>query len=102
MAIEYFIYSDLDKAELGRRLSIAAQSANGLWESWSAKDDLGPFHEEIMEDYGVHRGFKARVYCRHYKEHSVRARETLLAFFESLPGRKLLLNGDDLVAFHPE
>jgi hypothetical protein len=26
----------------------------------------------------------------------------MLAFFESLPGRKLLLNGDDLLAFHPE
>ena len=102
MAIEYFIYSDIDKAELDRRLSIAANAANGLWESWSAKDDLGPFHEEIMEDYGVDKGFKARVYCRHYKEHSVRAREATLEFFESLPGRKLLLNGDDFVAFHPE
>ena len=102
MAIEYFIYSDIDKAELDRRLSIAAQSANGLWESWSAKDDLGPFHEEIMEDYGVDKGFKTSVYFRYYKEHRVAAREATLAFFESLPGRRLLLNGDDLVAFHPE
>jgi hypothetical protein len=60
MAIEYFIYSDIDKAELDRRLSIAANAANGLWESWSAKDDLGPFHEEIMEEYGVDKGFQGK------------------------------------------
>ena len=47
-----------------------------------------------------------RVYtiasCRHSKDHLGAAREAMLAFFESLPGRKLLLNGDDLLAFHPE
>lgn len=102
MAIEYFVYADLDKVELERHLIVAANAANGLWERWSVRGDLGPFHEKIMEEYGLHKGFKASVYCRHYKEHSVRAREAMLAFFESLPGRKLLLNGDVFVAFRPE
>lgn len=97
MAIEYFVYTDLEKAELERRLTFAALSASEFWESWSARDVLGPFHEDIMQDYGVHKGFKTRVYCRHYKERSVEARKAMLAFFESLPGRKLLLNGDVLV-----
>ena len=101
MAIEYFVYSDLGKADLERRLNDAARSANGFWEFWSAKDDLGPFHEEIMEEYGVRKGFKTSVYCRHSKDHTVQAREAMLAFFESLPGRKLLLNGDVFVAFRP-
>lgn len=101
MAIEYSVYSDLGKADLERRLNDAARSANGVWEIWSASDDLGPFHEEIMEEYGVRKGFKTRVYCRHSKDHTVQAREAMLAFFESLPGRKLLLNGDVLVAFRP-
>jgi len=102
MAIEYFINSDLDKVEVERRLIVAADAANGLWESWGVRGDLGPFHEEIMEEYGVSKGFKTQVYCRHNKEQSVRAREAMLAFFESLPGRKLLLNGDVFVAFRPE
>ena len=102
MAIEYFVYSDLDKVEVERRLIVAADAANGLWESWGVRGDLRPFHEEIMEEYGVGKGFKTQVYCRHDNEHSVRAREAMLAFFESLPRRKLLLNGDVFVAFRPE
>ncbi|MCA3454816.1 MAG: hypothetical protein IOC92_05155 [Rhodobacter sp.] len=102
MAIEYFVYSDLDKVEVERRLIVAADAANGHWESWGVRGDLGPFHEEIMEEYGVGKGFKTQVYCRHYKEHCVRAREAMLAFFESLPRRKLLLKGDVFVAFRPE
>lgn len=102
MAIEYFVYSDLGKADLERRLNDAARSANGFWEFWSVKDDLGPFHEEIIKEYGVRKEFKTSVYCRHSKDHTVQAREAMLEFFESLPGRKLLLNGDVLVAFHPE
>lgn len=102
MAIEYFVYCDLDKTDLDRRLAVAARSANDLWEIWSAGDDLGPFHEEIMEEYDVHKGFRAMVYCRHSKDHTVEARKAMLAFFESLPGRSLLLNGDVFVAFRPE
>lgn len=102
MAIEYFVYSDLDKLDMEGRLNAAARSAHSLWEIWNASDDLGPFHEEIMEEYGVRKGFKTSVYCRHSKDHSVAAREAMLAFFESLPGRKLLLNGDVFVAFRPE
>jgi hypothetical protein len=102
MAIEYFVYSDLDKVDMEGRLNDAARSASGLWATSKASDDLGPFHEEIMEEYGVDKGFKTSVYFRYYKEHRGAAREATLAFFESLPGRKLLLNGDDLVAFRPE
>ncbi len=102
MAIEYSVYSDLDKMEVERRLIGAAHAANGLWEIWGVRGDLGPFHEEIMEEYGVNKGFKTSVYCRHSKDHSVAAREAMLAFFDSLPGRKLLLNGDVLVSFRPE
>lgn len=55
-----------------------------------------------MKEYGVRNEFKTSVYCRHSKDHTVQAREVMLEFFESLPGRELLLNGDVLVAFHPE
>lgn len=103
MAIEYWVFSDLDKLDMEGRLNDAARSAHSLWEIWNVSDDLGPFHEEIMEEeYGVRRGFKTSVYCRHSKDHTVQAREAMLAFFESLPGRKLLLNGDVFVAFRPE
>lgn len=102
MAIEYFVYSDLEKPDMEDRLNDAARSAHGLWEIWNVRDDLGPFHEEIMEEYGVHKGFKTSVYCRHSKDHSVQARKAMLSFFESLPGRKLLLNGDVLVSLQPE
>jgi hypothetical protein len=102
MAIEYRVFSDLEKLDLEGRLIDAARSANGLWEIWNVRDDLGPFHEEIMEEYGVRKGFKTSVYCRHSKDHTVQAREAMLAFFESLPGRKLLLNGDVFVAFRPQ
>ena len=102
MAIEYRVFSDLEKLDLEGRLIDVARSANGLWEIWNVRDDLGPFHEEIMEEYGVRKGFKTSVYCRHSKDHTVQAREAMLAFFESLPGRKLLLNGDVFVAFRPQ
>ncbi len=102
MAIEYRVFSDLEKLDLEGRLIDAARSANGLWEIWNVRDDLGPFHEEIMEEYGVRKGFKTSVYCRHSKDHTVQAREAMLAFFESLPGRKLLLNGDVFVALRPQ
>jgi hypothetical protein len=101
MAIHYFVYTDLGVTELERLLVPAAQAANGLWEAWYAHDDLSPFHEEIMQEYGVDKGFKTIASCRHSKDHLGAAREATLAFFESLPGRKLLLNGDVFVAFRP-
>jgi hypothetical protein len=102
MAIEYWLFSDLDKLEIEGRLNDAARSARSFWEIWNVRDDLGPFHEEIMEEYGVRKCFKTSVYCRHSKDHTVQAREAMLSFFESLPGRKLLLNGDVLVSFQAE
>ncbi len=102
MAIFYNIYSDLELADLEMRLIAASMIAGDLWEAWSASDDLGPFHLEIMAEYGVDKGFKSRCFTRHAKAQSVRARDELLAFFGSLPGRKLLLNGDVLVAFRNE
>ncbi len=102
MAIFYTAYSDLDLPDLMQRLKAAAISAGGVWEAWSASDDLGPFHLEIMAEYGVRDSFKSKCFTRHSKDHTVQAREAMLAFFDSLPGRKLLLNGDVLVAFHLE
>lgn len=102
MAIFYTAYSDLDLSDLMQRLNSAARSAGDVWEAWSASDDLGPFHLEITAEYGVGEGFKSECFTRHSKDHTVQARQAILAFFESLPGRKLLLNGDVLVAFHPK
>jgi len=102
MAIFYNIYSDLELPDLTQRLSMAAKIAGDLWESWSAQDDLGPFHLEIMAEYGVSEGFKSSCFTRHSKDHSVEARKAMLAFFETLPRRKLLLNGDVFVAFSLE
>lgn len=102
MAIFYTAYSDLDLSDLTQRLDAAARSAGDVWEAWSASDDLGPFHLEIIAEYGVREGFKSECFTRHSKDHTVQAREAMIAFFESLPGRKLLLNGDVLVAFHPK
>ena len=58
---------------------------------------MGPFHSEIMEEYGFDRGFLTRFITRHRKDRSVEAREKLLEFYATLPGRKLVLNGDVLV-----
>lgn len=102
MAIFYNAYSDLDLPDLRQRLSAAATTAGDVWEDWSATDNLGPFHLEIMAEYGVREGFKSKCFTRHSKDHSVQARKAMLSFFESLPGRKLLLNGDVLVSFQPE
>ncbi|MCA0908209.1 hypothetical protein LCM27_17555 [Ruegeria marisrubri] len=99
MAIEYFIYTDLDAETLKRRAEIAAKDTQNLWELWWIRDDLGPFHEEIMEDYGVDKAFRTSMGSRHSKDRSVEARAKLLEFFYSLPGRKLILNGDSFVDF---
>ena len=64
--------------------------------------DYRPFHEEIIEEYGVRKGFKTRVYSGHSKDHSVQALEAMLACLESLPRRKLLMIGDVFVAFRRE
>lgn len=102
MAIFYTAYSDLELPDLMQRLKAAAMSAGDVWEAWSASDDLGPFHLEIMAEYGVRDSFKSECFTRHSKDHTVQAREAMLSFFESLPGRKLLLHGDVLISLQPE
>lgn len=102
MAIFYTAYSDLELPDLMQRLSEAARSAGPAWEAWSVSDDLGPFHLEIMAEYGVRDSFKCECFTRHSKDHTVQARDAMLSFFKSLPGRKLLLNGDVLVSFQAE
>jgi len=97
MAIEYFIYTDLDIETLRSRTEEAAQGAQHLWAGWWVKDDLGPFHEEIMADYGDQKGYKTEMTSRHFKDRSVEARARLLEFYDTLPGRKLILNGDTFV-----
>lgn len=102
MAIFYTAYSDLELPDLMQRLGMAAKTAGDIWETWSAYDGLGPFHQEIMAEYGIRESFKSACFMRHSKDHTVQAREAMLSFFESLPGRKLLLNGDVLVSLQPE
>jgi hypothetical protein len=102
MAIEYTIYSALELADLEMLLNAAAEAAGDLWEIWGANDNLGPFHAEIMESYGVEAEFKCYCLTRHSKEESVEAREYLYGFFESLPGPRLLLKDDVFIAFRPE
>lgn len=99
MAINYTIYTDLDLETLTLRTEAAAEGTQDLWEGWWVKDNLGPFHEEIMEDYGDGKGYKTRMTSRHSKDRSVEARARLLEFYDSLPGRKLILNGDEFVDF---
>jgi len=99
MAIFYNIYTDLDMDILRRKSEIAAKGTQDLWEDWWVSDDLGPFHEEIMEEYGVQKGFKTSMGSRHSKDHSVEARAKLIEFYDSLPGRKLILNGDSFVDY---
>ncbi|WP_296475545.1 hypothetical protein [Roseinatronobacter sp.] len=102
MAIFYTAYSDLELPDLMQRLGMAATSAGDTWEMWRAYDDLGPFHQEIMAEYGVRDNFKSACFTRHSKDHSVQAREAMLSFFDSLPGRKLLLNRGVLVSLRQE
>ncbi|MCK8464455.1 hypothetical protein MUY35_11385 [Aliiroseovarius sp. S1339] len=99
MAIEYHIYTDLNIETLTSRTEAAAKGTQDLWEGWWVNDDLGPFHEEIMEDYGDQKGYKTRMTSRHFKDRSVEARARLIEFFDSLPGRKLILNGDSFVDY---
>ena len=99
MAINYTIYTDLDAEPLKHRTEIAAKGTQGLWELWWIRDDLGPFHEEIMEEYGVKKGFRTSMGSRHSKDRSIEARARLMVFYDSLPGRKLILNGDSFVDF---
>ena len=99
MAIEYFIYSDLDVSDLKERLDGYASGVQGLWQHVSATDELGPFHQEIIQEYGISEPFRTSIYCRHYKDRSIEARAKLLDFFYSLHSRKLVLNGDDFIDY---
>lgn len=97
MAINYTIYADLDLETLTRFTEATAENTQDLWELWWVVDDLGPFHEQIMEEYGVQEGFRTSMGARHAKDRSIEARTKLIEFFASLPGRKLMLNGDSFV-----
>lgn len=99
MAISYNIHTDLELDDLQRRLDAHATYVDGLWELWGARDDLGPFHEEIMEEYGIYESFKTYAFTRHSKENRVQAKEKLMQFYESLPGRKLLRLEDVLIDY---
>ena len=101
MAIEYSVYTDLDNEELHRRLTAAAVSAGSLWVSYGVLKSLSPFHEEVMQEYGVEKGFKSQAWSRHNKASLPEARRAMLEFYSSLPGRKLILNGDMYVDFSP-
>jgi hypothetical protein len=98
MAIFYNLYCDLELTNLEQRLAVAAEAAGALWQEAIAFDDLGPFHLEVMAEYGVEEEFASKCFTRHNKFRTEDARAAMLAFYESLPGRKLLLNGDVLVA----
>ncbi len=98
MAIWYFIYTDLEVADLEGNLQIAAQDADDLWWYSAVSDDLGPFHLEIMEHYGVKEAFRSRVSIKQNKFYALDARIKTLEFYAALPGRKLVLNEDSLVA----
>ncbi|MEM1264454.1 MAG: hypothetical protein AAGI50_00390 [Pseudomonadota bacterium] len=99
MAIEYSIYTDLDIETLTRRTEAVAEGTQDLWAVWRVTDDLGPFHDEIMEDYGDGKGYQTIMMSRHFKDRSVEARARLLEFYDTPAGRKLILNGDSFVDF---
>jgi hypothetical protein len=102
MAINYTIYSALELRDLKVLLNAAAEAAGDLWETAGASDKLGPFHDEMMAEFGVKAEFKCYCLTRHSKEKSVEAREYLYAFFESLPGPRVLMKDDEFIAFRPE
>ncbi len=99
MAINYNICTDLELDDLRQRMDAHAQDVDGLWELWRVSDDLGPFHEEIMEEYGIDKGFKTYAWTRHSKDQSVAARAKLMDFYHSLPGRKLIRKDDSFVDY---
>ncbi len=99
MAIDYNIHTDLDLVDLQQRLDEYAGDVDGLWEIWRASDDLGPFHEEIMEEYGIDKGFKSYVWTRHSKDRRTEARAKLMDFYHSLPGRKLIRKDDTFIDY---
>jgi hypothetical protein len=101
VAIEYSIYTDLDNEELLRQLTAAAVAAGPLWVSCGVLKSFGPFHEEVMREYGVDKGFKSQAWSRHNKSSLSEARKAMIEFYSSLPGRKLILNGDVYVDFCP-
>ncbi|MFY2823247.1 hypothetical protein [Ruegeria sp. MALMAid1280] len=81
MAIAYHIYADLDIQTLKRRTEAAAKGTQNLWEGWWVNDDLGPFHEEVIEDYGDQKGYKTIMTSRYFKDRRVEARAGLIEFF---------------------
>lgn len=99
MAIEYFLYTDLSRETLHRYVSQAAERVGDLWVYSGVQDDLGLFHEEIMQEYGISSGFQSRLYSRHDKFQSIAAGQRLFELYDTLPGRKLLLNGDVMIRF---
>lgn len=102
MAINYNIHTDLELDDLRQRLDAHARNVGGLWELWKAGDALGPFHEEIMEEYGIGKGFKTCVWTRHSKHQSVAALAKLMDFYSSLPERKLIRKDDTVVDFRED
>lgn len=99
MAISYNIHTDLELDDLQQRLDAHALDVGGLWRLWGASDDLGPFHEEIMKEYGIDKGFKTYMFTHHSKDQSVAARAKLMDFYHSLPGRKLIRKDDSFVDY---
>ena len=99
MATNSTICCDLDLADFQARLDAAGEAAGDIWETWGASDDLGPCHSDIMADYGIDKGFECYGLTRHSKERSVEARDCLYTFFESLPGRKLVVKDNVFITF---
>lgn len=104
MALNYQIYCDLELEDLAARLDVFGQLAGKqkLWETWSAHQCDGLFHEEIMlESYEISPGFKNPAYFRLTKAagRSMIARDRMIDFFSTLPGRKLLTKDDVLIDY---
>lgn len=99
MAINYNIQTDLELEDLKQRVEAHAKEVEGLWIVWRVTDDLGPFHEEVMEEYGIYRGFKTELWTRHSKDRSAEASEKQKELYHSLPGRKLLRMDDSFIDY---
>jgi len=100
MAINYSVYTDLDLEVLQHKLEAHAKRATEVWELWGVSDDLGPFHAEIMQDeHDIDRGFKSEAWTRLSKDRISEATDSLMDFYRSLPGRRLVLMDDRFIAF---
>lgn len=96
MAIEYEIFTPLDRRQLKRRLAEAAADAGACWVHASAMD-LDPFDLGILADYGFTGQFRSYAYVRHDKGLSVEARRKLQVFFQQLPEPKVALLGYEMI-----